>query len=174
MRLFSKPKVDSDAFFKAVYTHQPIIIKVCNLFSKSKTDREDLYQDIVIQLWKSFPSYKSEAKFSTWMYRICLNTTIAGLRKEKRRPIFSFLEPENEFNTASDFSFETEQENVKALYEAINSLNDIEKAIILLYIEEKSYEEISQIMGITVSNVGVKISRVKLKLETIVKQNQNL
>lgn len=174
MRFFSKPKNESEPFFKQVYPNQAIIHKVCNLYTKNKADREDLFQEMLIQLWRAFPSYRSEAKFTTWMYRICLNTAIAGFRKEKRKPIFSFLETEKELSFPEDLSFITENEQVSALYKAINELSDVEKAIILLYIEENSYDEIAQIMGITVSNVGVKISRIKLKLESIVKLNQEI
>ncbi len=174
MRFFSKPKTESEPFFKLVYPNQAIIHKVCNLYSNTKADREDLFQEILIQLWRTFPSYKSEAKFSTWMYRVCLNTAISGIRKEKRKPIFSFLETEKELSVPEDLSFITENEQVAELYKAINQLSDVEKAIILLYIEENSYEEIAQIMGITVTNVGAKISRIKLKLEQIVKQNQEI
>jgi RNA polymerase sigma factor (sigma-70 family) len=172
MRLFAKSKTESEPFFKQVYPNQAIIHKVCNLYSHTKADREDLFQEMLIQLWRAFPSYKSEAKFSTWMYRVCLNTAISGLRKEKRKPLFSFLETEKELSIPEDLSFITEDVQVTQLYNAINQLSDIEKAIILLYIEEKSYEEIAQIIGITISNVGVKISRIKMKLESIVKLNQ--
>lgn len=174
MRFFQKPKTQSEPFFERVYPNQAIIHKVCNLYAHAKADREDLFQEILIQLWRAFPSYKGESKFSTWMYRVCLNTAISGLRKEKRKPLFSFLETENELLIPEDLSFITENEQVAELYKAINQLSDIDKAIILLYIEENSYEEIAQIMGLTLTNVGVKINRIKVKLESIVKLNQEI
>lgn len=153
-------------FIRMINTHRGIIYKVCNLYYYKDEDRKDLFQEIVLQLWKSFPSFRGESKQSTWMYRVALNTAITIFRKDKKRP------------SAQEISLaELEIPNLKDLFEdsdnslrlkvAIEQLSKIEKAIIMLYLDEKSYEEISDIIGISNSNVGVKLNRIKTKLEKI-------
>ncbi|MDX1284297.1 MAG: sigma-70 family RNA polymerase sigma factor, partial [Draconibacterium sp.] len=116
------------------------------------------------QLWKSYPNFREEAQFSTWMYRVALNTAISSVRKEKRMPVF---EPLRETDRIQDDGGH-EKEKVKLLYRSISKLNRIDKALILLWLEEKNYEEIASIMGISQKNVSVKLVRIKRKLEEIV------
>ena len=151
-----------------INNHRGILYKVCNLYCSDKVDKEDLFQDIIIQLWKSFPSFRNESKISTWMYRVALNTAISYFRKEikkpERLPISSV-----EFQIPAITDFPDDQDDLKLMNDAIQRLTKIEKALIMLYLEEKSYREISDVLGISNSNVGVKLNRIKLKLEKIIK-----
>lgn len=148
--------------------HRGILYKVCNLYCSDKVDREDLFQDIVIQLWKSFPSFRSESKISTWMYRVALNTAISYFRKEIKKPErLSISSIEFEIPAITDFP--DNHDDLKLLNDAIQRLTKIEKALIMLYLEDKSYRDISDVLGISNSNVGVKLNRIKLKLEKIIK-----
>jgi len=156
-------------FLDMINLHRGIIYKVCNLYGQNKSNREDLFQEIVLQLWRSFPTFKNESLLSTWMYRVALNTAISQFRKESKQPERQSLS-KAEFQLP-DISFPTDEgENSLVLNEAIQRLTRIEKALIMLYLEEKSYREISDIMGITESNVGVKLYRIKSKLEKIIKE----
>ncbi len=150
-------------FLQIIQKNQGIIQKVCNMYCDTREDRDDLFQEIVVQLWKSFPSFRNEAKVSTWMYRVALNTAITSFKKSKRRPDKSQLSTEN-FEVAEDlYDFETE-ENIKRLHASVSSLTGIEKSIILLFFENKKYEEIAEITGITQNYVRVKMNRIKKKL----------
>ncbi len=151
-----------------INNHRGIIFKVCNLYFYKNEDKKDLFQEIVFQLWKSFPGFRNEAEKSTWMYRVALNTVISNFRKESKKPERRSLSTsELEIPDIHDLSTESDRQNILTL--AIEQLTKIEKAIIMLYLEEKSYTEISDIMGITHSNVGVKLNRIKIKLEKIIK-----
>lgn len=154
-------------FEHLIFEHQGLIHKICNIYGKSAADKEDLFQEITIQLWKSFSSFEHKSKFSTWLYRVALNTAITQKRKEKRKPVFSSLSEKEmripEIN-------ESVEEDLASLQHAIRQLKNVDRAIIFLYLEEKSYQEIADIIGITPKNVGVKIVRIKAKLLTILKK----
>ncbi|TCK85575.1 RNA polymerase sigma factor [Albibacterium bauzanense] len=152
-----------EEFLKSINQYQGIIIKVCRMYCDDNEDAEDLFQDILFQLWKSWPTFNSDSKVSTWMYRIGLNTAITRLRKNKQRPLFQSLtlaqhSIPNDSSQRLDILFDEELQN------AIASLNKMDKGIVMLYLDEKSYKEIAEIMGLTESNVGVKINRIKEKL----------
>lgn len=156
-----------DKFVSTIDTHKKIIYKIVNSYCRNKEDRKDLEQEIIIQLWNSFDNYNPEYKYSTWMYRIALNVAISFYRKEKKwyaKSDFhnedSLFSMENEENDTSEMD-----QHLKLLQEFINELNELNKALMLLYLEEKSYEEISEILGITKTNVATKIGRIKLKLK---------
>ncbi|SHF65414.1 RNA polymerase sigma factor [Pedobacter caeni] len=159
------------AFIKMINEHRGIIYKVCNLYCLEKEYKKDLFQEIVLQLWKSFPSFRNESQRSTWMYRVALNTAITIFRKESRAPERRSIS-DAEFEIPDMDTFTDQQEQMGLLKQAINTLTQIEKAIILLYLEEKSYEEISEIIGISKTNVGVKINRIKIKLEKTIKSDR--
>lgn len=138
--------------------------KVCYLYRDSKEDREDLFQEITFQLWKAWPAFKGEAKVTTWMYRIALNTAIATFRKKQ---------PELEYpDILPDMAEEQQNEELAhrqaQLFGALKQLDDSEKAIITLYFEEMSYRQIAEVLGISENNVGVKINRVKNKIHTLI------
>ena len=149
-------------FISLLNQHQKIVYKVCNLYMDMHSDREDLFQEITLQAWKAYGSFRGEAKFSTWLYRVALNTAITFFRKEKKRPaIYSTdLLPEQ-----ADNNDDPVEEQVKAMYAAIGELSRIDKAIVMLYLEDYGYIEIGEMMGITANNVAVKMSRIKTKLK---------
>ena len=161
-------KLKETEFLHLIQKHQSIIHKICFLYCKNKTDNEDLYQEVILQLWKSFSSFKGQAAFSTWMYRVALNTAITMTKKPNlivdtnKVSVIPY-----EIDNSLEFS-----EDVKILYKAIAQLNSVEKGIILLWLEEKSYEEIAATIGITVKNVSVKLVRIKSKLGEIIKKIQ--
>ena len=157
-------------FTKVIKENEGLIFKVTTLYTNDSQDRKDLYQEIVYQLWKSFGSFNEQAKLSTWMYRVALNTAIYYLKQTKKRIDTTSINLETE-RFADDVD-KTEEERIQLLYEHIQMLNLLEKGIILLYLEGKSHEEISSIIGITISNVGTKISRIKEKLKSQIIKKQ--
>lgn len=163
-----------EQFIKTIDEHKKIIYKIVNSYCQNKEDRKDLEQEIIIQLWSSFDNYNSAYKYSTWMYRIALNVAISFYRKEKKWSVKNdFYNEESIFRIEEDSSEEqtTLDYHLKLLQEFIHNLNELNKALMLLYLEEKSYEEIAEILGITKTNVATKISRIKLKLK---KEFQNI
>ncbi len=153
-------------FLNIVTGNQGIIHKVCGVYCDTPEDREDLFQEIVAQLWKSYPTFRAEAKVTTWMYKVSLNTAITHFKKNKRRPDGKDLD-RKQFQVADDSYDEDFDEQVKLLHRAIGKLTGIEKSIVLLYLEDKKYEEIAEIIGITQNYVRVKMNRIKGKLKKI-------
>lgn len=153
-------------FLHIIQKNQGIIYKVCNIYCDSVDDRNDLFQEIVVQLWRSYPSFRKESKVSTWMYRVALNTAITSFKKSKRRPDQNSLTYENFQVEDENYDTETE-ENIKLLHKAVAQLTGIEKSIILLFLENKKYEEIAEITGITQNYVRVKMNRIKKKLKKL-------
>ena len=151
-------------FLQIIKRNQGIIHKVCNIYCDDQDDRNDLFQEIVAQLWKSFPSFREESKFSTWMYRVALNTAITTFKKTKRRPDQNRLTYENFQVKDENYDTETEDE-IKNLHRAVAQLTGIEKSIVLLFLENKKYEEIAEITRITQNYVRVKMNRIKKKLK---------
>ena len=147
--------------------HQNIVHKVCRIYTNNQDAHNDLFQEITIQLWKAYPKFRGEAKFSTWMYRVALNTAITLYRKSKRsiqtQDFDSVL-----YRIQSKEYDDTEEQQLKFLYKAIHELSDIEKALVFLYLEDKNYKEISETMGFTEVNARVKMNRVKNKLKKLV------
>jgi len=137
---------------------------VCNIYCDEQEDRNDLFQEIVAQLWKSFPSFRKESKFSTWMYRVALNTAITSFKKTKRRPDQNRLTYDNFQVKDENYNIEIEEE-IKNLHKAVAQLTGVEKSIVLLFLENKRYEEIAEITGITQNYVRVKMNRIKKKLK---------
>ncbi len=154
-------------FVSVVKEYERVIYKVCYLYTTPNATLNDLYQEVVLNLWKAFPKFRKECKISTWIYRIALNTCISFIRKEKNIPEIVSLTYEADRVEESD---ET-QEMLRQLYRMINRLGQLEKSIILLYLEDKSYEEIAEITGLTVTNVATKLSRIKDKLRKMNKEN---
>ncbi len=159
-------QIIENQFVELIKTHQGIVHKVCGMYRRDPDDRKDLFQEIVIQLWKAFPKFRQEAKVSTWIYQIALNVAISDFRKESRKPIRVELSETfaNISDNQYDYSFE---EKLKVLYQAIDQLSEVEKAIMMLYFEEKSNEEIAEIIGISQNNVRVKMTRIREKLRTL-------
>lgn len=146
--------------------NQNIVHKVCTLYTNDRDSHNDLFQEITIQLWKAYPKFRGEAKFSTWMYRVALNTAITLYRKRKRRIDTADYESII-FKIKADEYDETEELQLKLMYKAVKQLNDIDKALVFLYLEDKNYAEISETLGLTEVNARVKMNRIKTKLRTI-------
>ena len=155
-------------FIKQLNENQRVIHKICKIYMDNPSDHEDLFQEIVIQLWKAYPNFRGEAKFSTWAYRIGLNTTLALFRKRKRDVPADSMEMLPEIKIAEEHDDQTAQ--IQAMYDAIHLLSDVEKALIMMYLDDKPYREISEILGITEGNARVKMNRAKEKLKTLIKK----
>ncbi|QWX84682.1 sigma-70 family RNA polymerase sigma factor [Cellulophaga sp. HaHaR_3_176] len=154
------------AFVTELENNQNIVHKVCTLYTNNKDAHNDLFQEITIQLWKAYPKFRGDAKFSTWMYRVALNTAITLYRKSKKS--ISTLDYESViFKIKADEYDETEEQQLKLMYKAVKQLNDIDKALVFLYLEDKNYTEISETLGISEVNARVKMNRIKNKLKTI-------
>lgn len=158
-------------FTELLHQNQGIVHKVCSLYFNNRSSKEDYKQELIIQLWKAFPSFKKQSKFSTWMYRVCLNAAIDILRKEKTQPKFVKYDGSG-FGAVSEPFNETSEKQEK-LYQAISKLSEIDKAIITLYLDDFSYKEIAEIIGITESNTGVKINRIKSSILKSIKNGNN-
>jgi len=154
------------SFVEQLEANQNIVHKVCRLYTNNQDAHNDLFQEITIQLWKAFPKFRGDSKFSTWMYRVALNTAITLYRKKKRRIKTQEFES-IEFKIKAEEYDDTGEQQLKLLYNAVKELNDIEKALVFLYLEEKNYKEISETMGISEVNARVKMNRIKTKLKTI-------
>jgi RNA polymerase sigma-70 factor, ECF subfamily len=152
-------------FVTTIEEHRGIIYKVCKMYCPVNDDCEDLYQDIVAQLWKAWGSFRGESKISTWIYRIALNTAISGFRKQKRMPQKHELTPEN-LNVPQEDK-RKKQEDLEILHMAIGRLSEVEKAMVMLYLDDLPYEEIAGIIGITQNNVRVKMMRIREKLRNL-------
>ena len=154
-------------FVEQLKENQNIVHKVCRLYTNNQDAHNDLFQEITIQLWKAYPKFRGDSKFSTWMYRVGLNTAITLYRKSKRSiktADFDTLQ----FKIKAEEYDDTEEQQLKLIYKAVHQLNDIEKALVFLYLEDKDYREISETLGITEVNARVKMNRVKKKLKQII------
>jgi RNA polymerase sigma factor (sigma-70 family) len=153
-------------FLGKIEKHKGIIFKISKMYMDEKEDRDDLFQEITYQIWKAYPNFKGESQFSTWMYRIALNTAIIFLKNEKKR---SFIANDDftEYRIANDEPDNEKEEKLNAMYNAIHQLGPIDKAFIFYYLEDFSGKEIAEQMGISEGNVRVKMNRAKNKLKDI-------
>lgn len=154
-------------FIDLIKSNQGLIYKVTRVYTYSKEDEQDLYQEIVYQLWKSFGSFKNQSKLTTWMYRVALNTAITYLNKEKKQGNTVPIDEGVLNRSEADDSLKSEQ--LEIMYAHIKRLNTIEKGIILLYLEGKSYDEMAIITGFTASNIGTRLNRIKQKISDQIK-----
>ncbi|MBT1705908.1 RNA polymerase sigma factor [Chryseosolibacter indicus] len=152
-------------FINLINEHQGLVHKVCFMYEQDPDARNDLFQEIVLQLWKSFPTFRGEAKITTWMYRIALNTAISGYRRQTRHIKTEDLQ-EIHFNI-SEHSGDEQEDDFQKLQSAILQLSEIERAMIMMALEEIPYEEIAETIGITQNNVRVRMNRVREKLRKI-------
>ena len=155
--------MNEEQFLVLIKEHQGIIHKICRLYRDSKEDREDLFQEILYQLWKSFPSFNNRSKFSSWMYRVALSTAIAVYRKNRPGILYHAELPDRVEQQ------EPENEQQELLLQAIRKLNDADKSLIVLYLEDLGYKEIAEITGITENNVAVRLKRIRDKIQQLIK-----
>ncbi len=154
------------SFVELLERNQRIVHKICRLYTNDDEAHNDLFQEITIQLWKAYPKFRGDAKFSTWMYRVALNTAITLYRKSKRQIKTQDFETISFKITSEEFD-DTEERQLALMYSAVKELNDIDKALVFLYLEDKNYREISETLGISEVNARVKMNRIKGKLRTI-------
>lgn len=155
-------------FTQLISENEGAIFKITSVYTDDRDSQKDLYQEIVLQLWNSFDAFKGASKRGTWLYRVALNTAISYLRKSKKHKVLVPIDQVVlDITEAQDTSFE---ERLKTLYAQIRELGSLEKGIILLYLEDKSYDEISVITGLSVTNVATRLSRIKSKLKKQINQ----
>jgi len=158
----------SEQFIIALEKHTGILVKISYAYARTYHEREDLINDIIFQLWKSFTSFKGQSKMSTWMYRVALNTCMNyDLKKKKETIIFSDDLTDFRLNEVIEINL-TEQDQHSVLYDCINELDSFNKAIVLLYLDGNSHEEISLVTGISITNVGTRMGRIKEQLKKLV------
>ena len=155
------------SFVAQLRANQNIIHKICRLYTQGEDAHKDLFQEITIQLWKAFPKFRGDSKFSTWAYRVALNTAITLYRKSKRMIQPSGVDTSNIYIKQEEYNYEVEDQ-IRLMYEAVYQLNDIEKALVFMYLEDKDYAEISETLGISEVNARVKMNRIKTKLRKII------
>jgi RNA polymerase sigma-70 factor (ECF subfamily) len=156
-----------DDFLALLNEYRGAIYRVCRTYTASVGDREELFQEVVYQLWRALRSYRRESSPMTWVYRVALNTAITALRRRTRRPAHVPLEAALDVHSPP-----TEASNegqTELLYRAIRSLSDIERALVTCYLDDLSYRQIADVLGISENNVGVRLNRTKAKLQDLVK-----
>ena len=153
-------------FVSNLEKHQNIVHKICRMYTHDQESHNDLFQEITIQLWKAFPKFRGDSKFSTWMYRVALNTAITLYRKSKKDLHTQDFDDVSFRIKAEVYDAEVEQQ-LQLMYKAVKELNDIDKALVFLYLEDQSYKEISHTLGISEVNARVKMNRIKKTLKNI-------
>lgn len=156
-------------FLSLINQHRAIIHKISKMYMNNSEDQQDLFQEIVLQLWKAYPTFKGNSKFSTWLYRVALNTALVYFKKAHRKIDRTPLEESIDIIDLNDS--EAKEEKLSYLYKAVQELNAVEKALIFLFLENQSHREISENLGISEINARVKLNRTKEKLQIIIKKN---
>lgn len=159
-----------DKFLEEVFQHQALIHKVCRMYRDTGEDRKDLFQEITYQLWKSYPKFQGKSKITTWIYRISLNTAMATFRKPKISLMFTEAVPE----PVSAQNEHRDQSREELLFAAIRKLDDEERALVALYLEDMNYAEIAGIVGISENNVGVRLNRIKKKIKQLISNEDGI
>ncbi|MCA9970239.1 MAG: sigma-70 family RNA polymerase sigma factor [Anaerolineales bacterium] len=159
-------KETRDAFAALVVAHQKLIYKVCHLYADDPADVEDLFQEIVLNLWRAYPRFDGRSRITTWMYRVGLNTAISQLRKTTRRRRHEVHADPGGLAAGPP----PPDDQARQLRAAIRQLDDVEKAIVLLYLEDHSYAEIAAVVGISTNYVGVQLNRIKQKLRRLTRE----
>jgi RNA polymerase sigma-70 factor (ECF subfamily) len=150
-------------FLDTIKENERVILKLVRIYADQHEDQKDLYQEIIYQLWKSFHSFQRNSKISTWIYKVALNTSLAHINlKNKHSKTISIQDIVLQFEENNDTQLE---EKITEMYQHIKQLNEIDKAIVFLFLEGKSYDEIADIMGFTTTNIGTRLNRIKMKLK---------
>lgn len=161
--------MDETQFILLIREYQKIIHKICHLYRDTREDREDLFQEITFQLWKAASTFRNQSKIGTWIYRIALNTAIAAFRKNK--PVIDYVDELPD--TRMEYQNQEPNERYERLFLLLKKLDDNEKMLITLYLENLSYQQIGEIVGINENYVGVKLNRIKTKIQKINKDYGN-
>lgn len=156
--------MSSDFYTVSILPYSGIIIKICRAYTDSQEDFEDYYQEVCLQIWKSKDNFKGQSEWSTWIYRISLNVCLTLLKKNKKKQHTS-----SDFmpDVATEDGYVFTDESLNHLYSAIKQLSELDRGVIMLYLEEKSYQEIADIIGTNANNIGVRITRIKERLKKI-------
>ncbi len=157
--------MSNDFYTISILPYAPIIIKICRAYTHSQEDFEDYYQEVCLQIWKSRGNFRGEAEWSTWIYRLSLNVCMTLLKKKKNSPQYFASDQVPAEITEDGRAFS--DESLNELYRAIRQLSEVDRAVILLYLEEKSYREIADITGTNPNNIGVRINRIKERLKKL-------
>lgn len=163
-------KSNQEEFLRMLSAYQGIIHKVNQIYFKSKADKEDNFQEVVCQLWYSFPTFRNKGKPASWIYAVAINTSITKIRKDSR---IEFSDTIPDTATIDPCEQHEQNENYQRLINALHELNEIDRSVMLLYMEDYSYEEIAEIVGMSSSNIGVKIHRLKAQLQKHFNSNIN-
>lgn len=156
----------SNDFYKiSIIPYSGIIIKLCRAYTNSQEDFEDYFQEVCLQIWRSKENYREESEWSTWVYRISLNVCLTLLKKKKNNVQHFASDAITAEETEDNYAFSDEPLNL--LYAAIRRLSEIDRAVIMLYLEEKSYQEIADIIGSNPNNIGVRVTRIKNRLKIL-------
>ena len=154
-------------FLEIIEKHKGVVFKISKMYMDNFDDQKDLFQEITFQAWKAYPKFEGRSEFSTWLYRIALNTAIVFLKSEKKRSIFSSSDFERVNIKVEDYDDEQEQK-LKKMYDAIHQLNPIDKALIFYFLEDYSGKEMAEQLGLTEGNCRVKLNRAKEKLKELI------
>lgn len=157
--------MSSDFYTTFILPYSGIIIKICRAYTDTQEDFEDYYQEVCLQIWRSHESFREQSEWSTWVYRISLNVCLTLLKKKKKKEhhLTSDFLPNEAIEDSRSFI----DESLNQLYKAIRQLSDVDRAVIMLYLEEKSYQEIAEIIGTNPNNIGVRIKRIKERLKKL-------
>ncbi len=156
----------SNDFYKAsILPFSGIIIKLCRAYTNSQEDFEDYFQEVCLQIWRSKDNFRQESEWSTWVYRISLNVCLTLLKKKKKNGHHFVSDALTAGETEDNYAFS--EESLNLLYDAIRQLSEIDRAIIMLYLEERPYQEIADIIGTNPNNIGVRVKRIKTRLKKL-------
>ncbi len=157
--------MSTDFYQTAILPYAPIIIKICRAYTDTQEDFEDYYQEVCLQIWRSKDNFQEQSKWSTWVYRISLNVCLTLLKKRKRKQEYTDFKAASHKAVVGNRAFENEE--INQLYDAIKRLSEVDRAVILLFLEERSYQEIADILGTNPNNIGVRVKRIKERLKKI-------
>lgn len=158
--------MSSDFYTASILPYAAIIIKICRAYTNTQEDFEDYYQEVCLQIWKSKDNFRKQSEWSTWVYRLSLNVCMTLLKKKKKNNYQYFASdslPEESMEVSHTFN----DESLNQLYAAIRQLSEVDRGVILLYLEERSYQQIADIIGTNPNNIGVRIKRIKERLKKI-------
>jgi|SRR5690606_34236355 len=158
--------MSSDFYRSSILPFAAIIIKICRAYTNSQEDFEDYYQEVCLQLWRSKDNFKGNSEWSTWVYRIALNVCLTLLKKKKKHT-HQYFASDSLPDEVSIENHAFSNESLNKLYEAIRHLSEVDRAVILLYLDEKTYQEIADITGTNANNIGVRIKRIKERLKKL-------